>query len=398
MGDRFISWKYIKEIGGEVPKDILDSSWNKIVNTGYQRAQSSYIIQTEVGNKNIDLLSCKAADVTEEILLAKNKNYIPPGNYTISEWVKVVNSGFRLGQHFFLNDIRNQQEANDAQIALSLSTEQEETVSADQEFAEQLDKEINTTPQTHSTLCKKATPQKKNTIKPAASKRQVSNLVMKQEVLNSDVKDFLKTELISAVQNAMESLVNIVKAVITKDFCHAADLLARKEGQAALEKLNKFGNILFCDHSEISLMKKPKEQQQSTSSTFVVAPTDEVAHSSFHSAHPIMDKTPIWRNSEQDYSEFVVDSVHPEKNFLDQQVYDSTKAIKREISENQPVNGQPKNDPFTDILNSDEFTAAFGSPKKRVLNEPQKANKYMKFSAFNSPEDSTEQLIQLAPS
>ena len=38
-------------------------------------------------------------------------------------------------------------------------------------------------------------------------------------------------------------------------------------------------------------MKKPKEQQQSTSSTFVVAPTDEVAHSSCHSAHPIMDKT-----------------------------------------------------------------------------------------------------------
>ena len=293
MGDRFISWKYIKEIGREVPKDILDSSWNKIVNTGYQRAQSSYIIQTKVGNKNIDLLSCKVADVTEEILLAKNKNYIPPGNYTISEWVKVVNSGFRLGQHFFLNDIRNQQEANDAQIALSLSAEQEETVSADQEFAEQLDKEINATPQRHSTPRKKATPQKKNTIKPAASKQQVSNLAMKQEVLNSDVKDFLKTELISTVQNAMESLVNIVKAVITKDFCRAADLLARKEGQAALEKLNKFGNILLCDHSEISLMKKPKEQQQSTSSTFVVAPTDEVAHSSFHSAHPIMDKTPI---------------------------------------------------------------------------------------------------------
>ena len=145
-------------------------------------------------------------------------------------------------------------------------------------------------------------------------------------------------------------------------------------------------------------MKKPKERQQSTSSTFVVAPTDEVAHSSFHSAHLIMDKTPIWRNSEQDYSDMIVDSVRPEKNFLDQQVYDGTKAIKREISENQPVNGQPKNDPFTDILNSDEFTAAFGSPKKRVLNEPQKANKYMKFSAFNSPEDSTEQLIQLAPS
>ena len=67
----------------EVLKDILDSSWNKIVNTGYQRAQSSYIIQTELGNKNIDLLSCKAAEVTEEDLLARNKNYIPPGNYNI---------------------------------------------------------------------------------------------------------------------------------------------------------------------------------------------------------------------------------------------------------------------------------------------------------------------------
>ena len=94
----------------------------------------------------------------------------------------------------------------------------------------------------------------------------------------------------------------------------------------------------------------------------------------------------------------IVDSVHPEKNFVVQQVYDGTKAIKREISENQPVNGQPKNDPFTEILNSDEFTSAFASPKKRVLNKPQKANKYMKFSAFNSPDDSTEQLIQLAPS
>ena len=162
MGNRFISWKYIKEVGREVPKDIYDSSWNKIVNTGYQRAQSSYIIQTELGNKNIDLLSCKAADLTEEDLLAKNKNYIPPGKYNISEWVKVVNSGFRLGQHFFLNDMRNQQEANDAQIALSLSSgEQEGMGSADQEFAEQLDKEINATPQTRSTPRKKATPQKK---------------------------------------------------------------------------------------------------------------------------------------------------------------------------------------------------------------------------------------------
>ena len=147
---------------GEVPKGIFDSSWNKIVNTGYQCAESSYIIQAKLGNKNIDLLSCKAAELTEEDLLAKNKNYIPPGNYNISEWVKLVNSGFRLGQHFFLNDMRNQQEANDAQIALSLSAgEQEETVSADQEFAEQLDKEMNATPQRRSTPRKKATPQKK---------------------------------------------------------------------------------------------------------------------------------------------------------------------------------------------------------------------------------------------
>ena len=191
--------------------------------------------------------------------------------------------------------MKNKQEANDAQITLSLSTgEQEDTVSADQEFAVQLDKEMNATPQRHSSQRKKVTPQKKTPIKPATSKQQqVSNPAMRQQVLNSDVKDFLKTELISAVQNAMESLVNIMRAVITKDFCRAMDLLASKEGQAALEKLNNFGNILLCEHSEISLMKKPKEQQQSTSSTFVVTPTDEVAHASFHSAHPIMDNTPI---------------------------------------------------------------------------------------------------------
>ena len=92
-------------------------------------------------------MSCKAADLTEEDLLEKNKNYIPPGNYNISEWVKLVNGGFCLGQHFFLNDMQNQQESNDAQITLSLSAgEQEETMSMDQEFAEQLDKEMNATP------------------------------------------------------------------------------------------------------------------------------------------------------------------------------------------------------------------------------------------------------------
>ena len=114
----------------------------------------------------------------------------------------------------------------------------------------------------------------------------------------------------------MESLVNIVRAVITKDFCRAMDLLASKEGQAALEKLNNLGNILLCEHSEISLMKKPKEQQQSTLSTFVIAPTDQVAHASFHSAHPIMDNTPIPQNSEEHYSDMMVNSdVGPEKTW-----------------------------------------------------------------------------------
>ena len=42
----------------------------------------------------------------------------------------------------------------------------------------------------------------------------------------------------------------------------------------------------------------------------------------------------------------IVDSVHPEKKLVDQQVYASTKSIKREISENQPVNSQPENDPL----------------------------------------------------
>ena len=38
----------------------------------------------------------------------------------------------------------------------------------------------------------------------------------------------------------------------------------------------------------------------------------------------------------------IVDSARLEKNLVDQQVYAGTKSIKREISENQPVNGQPK--------------------------------------------------------
>ena len=130
------------------------------------------------------------------------KKYTPPGNYTISEWVGLVNTGFHIGQRFFLNDMKNQQEANDTQIALSLSAgEQEDTVSVDQEFAVQLDKEMNATPQRRSFQHKKVTSQKKMPIKPAASKQQqVSNPTIKQQVLNSDVKDFLKTELISTVQ------------------------------------------------------------------------------------------------------------------------------------------------------------------------------------------------------
>ena len=86
------------------------------------------------------------------------------------------------------------------------------------------------------------------------------------------------------------------------------------------------------------------------------------------------------------------------KKLTDQEVYIDTRSIKREISENQPINGQPKNDPFTEVLKSKELISTFASPKKRPLNEPQKPNKCMKISAFHSPEDLTEQLIQLAPS
>ena len=181
--------------------------------------------------------------------------------------------------------------------------------------------------------------------------------------------------------------MNIVRAVITKDFCCATGLLASRKGQAALEKLNNFGNILLCEHSEISLMKKPRVQQQSTSSTVVVAPTDEVAHVSFHSAHPIMDNTPILRNSKEYDSDMMLSADGREKKLADQQVYIDTMSIKREFSENQPINGQPKNDPFTEVLNSEEFSSAFASPKKQPLNEPQKSNKCMKISAFHSAED-----------
>ena len=56
--------------------------------------------------------------------------------------------------------MRNQQEANDAQITLSLSAGgQEDTKSTDQEFAVQLDKEMNATQQRHSSQHKKVTPQ-----------------------------------------------------------------------------------------------------------------------------------------------------------------------------------------------------------------------------------------------
>ena len=67
--------------------------------------------------------------------------------------------------------------------------EQEDTVSADQEFAEQLDKEMNATPQRHSSQCKKVTPQKKMPTKPAALKqKQVSNPTSKQQVSNPTSK------------------------------------------------------------------------------------------------------------------------------------------------------------------------------------------------------------------
>ena len=90
------------------------------------------------------------------------KKYTPPGNYTISEWVELVNTGFHIGQCFFLNDFQNQQEANDAQITLSLSTgEQEDTVSADKEFAVQLDKEMNATPQRLLSVQKRSPHRKK---------------------------------------------------------------------------------------------------------------------------------------------------------------------------------------------------------------------------------------------
>ena len=58
--------------------------------------------------------------------------------------------------------MQNQQEANNVQITLSLFTgEQEDTLSVDQEFAVQLDKEINPTPQRHSSQHKKVTTHKK---------------------------------------------------------------------------------------------------------------------------------------------------------------------------------------------------------------------------------------------
>ena len=86
----------------------------------------------------------------------------------------------------------------------------------------------------------------------------------------------------------MDSLVNIVKVVITKDFCRATDLLARKEGQAALEKLNKFGNILLCEHSEISLMKNPKNSSRVLHQFLLLPPQMK-----WHIRHFILH-TPLW--------------------------------------------------------------------------------------------------------
>ena len=47
LRERFIAWKFIKDIGGDITEGIFNSSWNKIVNTGYHRAQSSYKLQVE---------------------------------------------------------------------------------------------------------------------------------------------------------------------------------------------------------------------------------------------------------------------------------------------------------------------------------------------------------------
>ena len=124
------------------------------------------------------------------------KKYTPPSNYSIPEWVELVNTGFLRGQRFYLNNMQNQQEANGAQITLSLSTgEQEDTLSVDQEFSVQLDKEMNATPQRYSSQCKKVPPQKKTPIKPATLKQQVLKPTSKQQVFNSDVKDFFKDRI-----------------------------------------------------------------------------------------------------------------------------------------------------------------------------------------------------------
>ena len=86
---------------------------------------------------------------------------------------------------------------------------------------------------------------------------------MKQEVLNSDVKDFLKTELISAVQNAMESLVNIVKAVITKDFCRATDrVMGLNQIPCWVKSMMAQKVCLHCQWQVINLKCMVKEKKE----------------------------------------------------------------------------------------------------------------------------------------
>ena len=125
-------------------------------------------------------------------------------------------------------------------------------------------------------------------------------------------------------------------------------------------------------------------------------PTDKVTHVSFHSSKHIRDDAPIQENTKEHPSD--IDGL--EKNFVDKEVHLDTRSIKMEISENQPINGGSRDDPFYEILKADDFSSTFALLKKQLLNEGQEANKCIKLSAFHSPggEDLTEQLIQFGPS
>ena len=82
-----------------------------------------------------------------------------------------------------------------------------------------------------------------------------------------------------------------------------------------------------------------------------------------------------------------------QKKIVDKEVHLDTRSIKTKISENQPINGEPKDYPFHEILNADDFSSTFALPKKQPLNEAQEANRCINLSAFHSPggEDLTEQ-------